>query len=161
FNIFLPGDIKPKNLKTDKRLLLFAADICIPVLMDTSGLFVSSAALLEERMRTLVNLIDADPGSKELYSAEVAELRLQKVIKSGMEIVDSNRGSVDMDALTRWANKRYRESYLRYQALRVAGVGLSVNFDEVIKEIQRHSHADGEYFTIPKNEADTLLLEVI
>ena len=64
-------------------------------------------------------------------------------------------------ALSRWAERRYRESYSRYEALVDAGIGVSDNFEIVMNRLLRSTDPQGEFFNIPDNEADTLLLEIV
>lgn len=151
----------PRELVSRKAISFFLKNVCIPVLMDTSGFFESSEELLAERVSILNLLLEArSPGYEDSLDERTA-LLADAAIKSGLRIVDSNRVSVDTGALTRWAVRRFGESFSRYQALRAAGIGTNARFEEIYAAVQAASDRDGEYFQIPENEADTLLLEII
>ena len=156
----LPSKI-PLELVARKDISFFLKNVCIPVLMDTSGFFESSEELLAERVNILNLLMEARSAGYEDSLNERTALLADAAIKSGLRIVDSNRVSVDTGALTRWAVRRFGESFSRYQALRAAGIGTNAKFEEIFAAVQAASDRDGEYFQIPENEADTLLLEII
>lgn len=158
---FVASEIPLQTIYESPALKFFLRYVCIPVLMDTSGLFSTTGELLDERLAILALLAKADDKNIEAYEDEAATIRASKLIKSGLEIVDSNRVAVDTGALTRWAMKRYRESYNRYQALRAAGVGSSEKFDVLFERIKADPDQGAEHFTVPDNEADSLLLGIL
>lgn len=157
----LPSEFSVDKALNKQKATFFLANICIPVLMDTSGLFTSSDELLDERLNVLALLARENRRAESVYAEEAAGIRTNKLIRSGLQIIDSNRVNVDIAALTRWAMRRYQESYLRYQALVEADVGTAAKFEEVLAVIRSSAESKGEYFTIPDSEADTLLLEII
>lgn len=159
--VFLASEIPEQMITSDSGIRFFLRYICIPVLMDTSGLFSTTEELLDERLAILSLLARSDPLNRDTFEDEAAGIRASKLIKSGLEIVDSNRVSVDTGALTRWAVKRYRESYNRYQALRAAGIGSSEKFDALFDRIKADPDQGAEHFSVPDNEADSLLLGVL
>jgi hypothetical protein len=83
------------------------------------------------------------------------------LIEDGMQIVDSSRVNVDTAALSRWAENRYRESYSRYKALVDAGIGVAEDFEVVYQRLLRSSNPQGEFFSVPENEADTFLVKMV
>lgn len=155
------SDVPDETIIDDERIRFFLSDICIPVLMDTSGLFSTTDELLEERLKILTKLAKVDPDNIEYYEDEATTIRASKLIKSGLEIVDSNRVSVDTGALTRWTVKRYREGYNRYLALHAAGIGSSDKFDVLIERLKATPDMNVEHFSVPDNEADSLLLGIL
>jgi hypothetical protein len=157
----LASHVEESLLRSDLKVRFFLAHVCIPVLMDTSGLFSSTDELLDERLSILKLLAKADPQNIEIYEDEAAQITASKLIKSGLEIVDGNRVAVDTGALTRWAIKRYREGYYRYAALRAAGIGSSEKFDLLFDRIKADPEKNAESFSIPDNEADSLLLGIL
>lgn len=157
----LGSQISEDLVEKDPKIRYFLAHVCIPVLMDTSGLFSSTEELLDERLEILKILAKYDPSNIEEYDDEAANISASKLIKSGLEIVDSNRVSVDTGALTRWAIKRYREGYYRYAALRAAGIGSSEKFDLLFEKIKADPDRNVDTFTVPENEADSLLLSML
>ncbi len=159
--VFVASDLPHSAVKGHPAVIFFLRYICIPVLMDTSGLFSTTEELLDERLAILTLLAKADEANIEQYEDEAATIRASKLIKSGLDIVDSNRVAVDTGALTRWSIKRYRESYNRYQALRAAGIGSSEKFDILFERIKADPDQGAEHFTIPDNEADSLLLGIL
>lgn len=160
-NVQLPARIPVELVKGDKRVQFFLEHVCVPPLMDTSGFFESSSELLDERLAILDLLTQAEAGNKERNETEAAAIAASKLIRSGLEVVDSNRVTVDSNALTRWANRKFRESYFRYQALRGAGVGNDARFDDIMEQVKLATDMSGEFFTVPTSEADTLLVEII
>lgn len=163
--ILLPSEMSNEVLLENPRLLFFLHNVCVPVLMDTSGFFESSEELILERVRILDRIISCtDTVTDDVIADAIDErtaIRAQQMIKSGLRIVDSNRVSVDTGALTRWAARRYRESFFRYLGLRAAGIGTNARFEDIVAIVSASTDRAGEYFTIPENEADTLLLEII
>lgn len=155
------SEITPELAAEDPKVRFFLAHVCIPALMDNSGLFGSTDELLNERLAILTKLMQIDADNYEAYIDEATLIRANRLIKSGLEIVDSNRITVDTDALTRWAVKRYREGFNRYKTLRSAGIGSSDKIEQIFEKLKIDPENQGESFTIPDNEADTLFQGIL
>ncbi|KPF52045.1 hypothetical protein IP65_17775 [Novosphingobium sp. AAP1] len=157
----LPSSISVDQLEDNPRLVFFLEHICIPQLMDTSGFFASTEELSQERLAVLRLLAAACEDRRAEFEQDIDAINAARMLKSGLELVDSNRVTVDVPGLTRWASRTFRESYSRYQALQVAGIGINAKFEEIVEQVRSATDLSGEYFSIPTSEADTLLLEII
>lgn len=157
----LPSEIPVEVVSANPCVQFFLHYVCIPTIMDSSGFFATSAELQTEREKILRNLIAANFCDSKTFEDELAAINASRLIKSGLQIVDSNRVTVETSALSRWAQRKYRQSYSRYLALKGSATGPSVKFDDIMAEITAAADASGEYFSIPKSEADNLLLEMI
>jgi hypothetical protein len=143
------------------RVIYFLRYICIPSVMDQAGIVSSSRELTEERIAICRRLQELDPGNTSVYAEEITEASRKMVIEDGIKIVDSSRVNVDTAALSRLAEKRYRESYSRYKALVDSGIGVSEGIENILQKLVKTTDADEKFFSIPVNEADTLLVEMI
>jgi hypothetical protein len=157
----LPSAIPVDVIRADNRLAFFLQHVCVPSLMDTSGFFTSTTELLDERVAILEKLKSALPDNADALQEEIDSIQAAKLIKSGLEFVDSNRVNVDANAIGRWAERKYRGSYARYQALSAAGIGSDAKFEDIVDQLRVATDMSGELFSVPTSEADTLLLELI
>lgn len=157
----LPSDFPIDRIRADRRLSFFLAHICVPVLMDTSGFFASSEELLNERLAILKLLQETEVDNLDDLLLEEGKIQTGKLLKSGLEVVNSNRVTVDENALFRWANRKYREAYSRYISLSAAGIGTAARYEDILEQINTATDNKGEFFSIPNSEADTLLLEIL
>jgi hypothetical protein len=164
--LFQYGYAKPSAIDKVEDVLLdrtiyFLRYICIPSVMDQAGIVSTSRELVEERIAICRLLESLDPQNAILYEEERNDAARRTLIEDGMQIVDSSRVNVDTAALSRWAENRYRESYSRYRALVDLGIGVAEDYETVVKNLLRQTNPQGDFFNIPTNEADTLLLEII
>ncbi|WP_109808766.1 hypothetical protein [Sphingosinithalassobacter portus] len=157
----IPSDIIVDDIRADNRVAFFLKFVCVPLLMDTSGFFASTTELLDERVSILEKLKAALPDQVETFQEEIDGIQAAKLIKSGLEFVDSNRVTVDANAIGRWAERKYRGSYARYQALSAAGIGSDAKFEDIVDQLRAATDMSSDLFSVPTNEADTLLLEII
>jgi tetratricopeptide (TPR) repeat protein len=145
---------------TSPQLIYFLRFVCLPAVMDQAGILLSSRELSDERIAICEKLVHLDPPNAAIYNDEILEIRRALLIQDGMQIVDSSRIHVDTSAISRWAERRYSESFARYEALVKAGIGVADDLDELLRTVHR-SPEKTDQFTIPDNEADALLLEMV
>ena len=155
-----PSELSDEPLDREKTIY-FLRYICIPSIMDLAGIFNDSDGVIEERTAILQKLRTMDPEHVEEYAEEAALISTRRTIQEGLNIVDSSRVHVDTAAISRWAERRYAESFDRYKALVAAGIGVAEDFDEMLRAALRTAERPTEYFSVPDNEADALLLDVV
>jgi hypothetical protein len=143
------------------RTIYFLRYVCIPSVMDQAGIVSTSRELTEERIAVCHRLQELDPRNAAVYAEEITEASRRMVIEDGIQIVDSSRVNVDTAALSRWAERRYRESYSRYKALVDSGIGVSETIENVFQKLLKTTDADGTFFHVPDNEADALLVDMV
>jgi len=156
-----PSSLSVPEGQSPQRLVYFLRHVAVPQVMDLTGIWELSREVIEERIAVCGILQSLDPDNFQLYGDEIAEIRNQILIQDGLRIVDNSRINVDTVAISRWAEKRYRESFSRYTALVEAGIGIANDFDEVLRKALQHPDGVGDFFNVPDNEADTLLLEIV
>jgi hypothetical protein len=135
--------------------------IAVPQVMDLTGLFATSRDVVDERIAVCEKLKNFDKENFTFYDDEMYNIKNQLLISEGLRIVDTSRINVDTAGISRWAERRYKESFGRYKALVDAGVGVANDIEDLLKKITKSHDRLGEYFNVPDNEADTLLLEMI
>lgn len=144
-----------------EKAIYFLRYICVPSIMDLAGIFDDSDGVIEERSSILLKLERMDPDRIDEYAEEATLINTRRAIQEGLNIVDSSRVHVDTAAISRWAERRYAESFDRYKALVAAGIGVAEDFDEMLRTALRSADRPNEYFSVPDNEADALLLDVV
>lgn len=159
------GVSRPSDLLDDpdtrEKTIYFLRYICVPSIIDLAGIFADSDDVIEERLAILSKLVALDEHRADEYNEELTLINTRKAIKEGLNIVDSSRIHVDTAAISRWAERRYAESFERYKALVAAGIGVAEDFDEMLRAAMRSADRPSDYFTIPDNEADALLLDIV
>lgn len=135
--------------------------IAVPQVMDLTGLFETSRDVVDERIAVCEKLKLADSENFTIYDDEMYNIKNQLLISDGLRIVDTSRINVDTAGVSRWAERRYKESFGRYKALVDAGVGVANDIEDLIRKMTKSHDLLGEYFNVPDNEADTLLLEIV
>jgi hypothetical protein len=142
-----------------RKLVHYLRKICVPAIMDMCPAFGSSREVLEERRSICAALKIVDPESADEYDAEIFHITNELVIAEGLRLVDSSRIHVDTASITRWAVKNLEEDYARCSDLVRAGIGVSSNFDEAIREALAKAGARQVFFT-PGDQADTILADI-
>ncbi|NBB16588.1 hypothetical protein GVN21_14590 [Caulobacter sp. SLTY] len=150
--------VRPDELE---KTIYFLRYICVPPIIDLAGIFEDSAGVIEERSSILKLLREIDPLHDDEYAEEASFIFTRRAIQEGLNIVDSSRVHVDTTAISRWAERRYAESFDRYKALVSAGIGVAEDFDEMLRSALRSTDRPTDYFKVPDNEADALLLDIV
>lgn len=153
-----PSELVSQNISLpNDQLVYFLKHVCVPSVMDMSSFFEGSAAVEEEYEKIQEILIGLDPKFAGVHQENLAELRSRRIISEGLEIVDSSRVHVDIEALNRWAHREIIEYFNRYANLVSAGVGVAASLEELLREINVADNRNS--LELPTNEADVILVE--
>lgn len=144
-----------------ERLVYFLDIVCAPTVLDMLPTLSSSQMVEDERLNICRALTEIDPRNSDRYQDEILVSEHQRVVRSGLRVVDSSRIHVDQDALTVWAVKELSETFRRYCDLVKAGVGVADNYDTVIRAFFKADEINKAYFEIPKSEADDILFRMV
>lgn len=142
------------------ELIYFLNEVCTYSVLDMLPVFSGSAELQDERRKICEILVEIDQGNARRYQAEILEIVNRVIVQSGLQIVDSSRVHVELDAIIRWAKRELEESFFRYKALVKVGLGTSDNFDDVLRRLLKNESED-IFLTLPNNEADELLVGIV
>jgi len=156
-----PSQLRFDRLEQKQKEIYVLHYIAVPQVMDLTGLFETSRDVINERVAVCEKLKQVDPENFTIYDDEVYNIKNQLLISDGLRIVDTSRINVDTAGVSRWAERRYKESFSRYKALVDAGLGIAKNIEDILKKLAKSQDLLGDYFNVPENEADTLLLEMI
>lgn len=113
--------VRPEGISSDK-LLYFLRYVCIPEVMLNSGSFISSKEVDDERLKVCALLREIDPENASDYDTEVREITRKQIIQQGLRHVEQSKLAIDPQPIRRWADKNLKEDFIRYQALRSAGI---------------------------------------
>jgi hypothetical protein len=115
---------------------------------------------MEERQAICSLLIELDHANTAFYSEEIATIAEQLAIDEGRWIVDSTRIYVDIEALSRWAQRELQENFGRYRDLAGVEVGHAQSFEDVLRELGDTNPASRSTY-IPENEAEAVLVSML
>ncbi len=156
-----PSELSANDPAPPDKLIYLLENIAVPEVMDLTGVYSSSAEVIDERAAVCQLLLRLNPVKRANYEEEIQSIDKGRLIQEGLRIIDTSRINVDTVAISRWAEQQYKESYSRYRALLDAGVGIADDIDDVMRKVAKTSDRTGEYFYVPDNEADALLLEMV
>jgi hypothetical protein len=144
------------------QLVYYLRYVCVPKIIKVSSEFDGSIAVQNERLAVCSILLDLDPFNAEAYEAEIREITRAQAIRRGVRHVEQSKMSIDVPALRKWADKKLKESFLRYRAMVKAGIVPSEKFEEAYIQLL----ADGkpipsEFLQVPADEAGTLFREIV
>jgi hypothetical protein len=91
--------------------------------MQLYTIFEHSRAVEVERVAICNLLKELDPSNTGVYDAEIREITRRQSISAGLRQVEESKIWIDEEPLRRWAEKTLQESFIRYQAFRIAGLG--------------------------------------
>src|SRR5690606_22709336 len=107
-------------------------------------------------------LLQMDGGyDKELYRQELLAVTKELTVQQGLQTIDGSRVHVDIDSLRVSLRRDLAESYNRYMSLVKQGIGVSENFDAVLRDIAKQEGQPKYLLSMPQNEADELLFTMI
>ncbi|MGJ4899799.1 hypothetical protein ACQR2B_32795 [Bradyrhizobium oligotrophicum] len=149
------GDVGPE------RIVYFLQSVCTATVLDMLPTLSSSQIVEDERVNICRALSELDPKNSDLYQDEIFVSEHQRVVKSGLRVVDSSRIHVDQDALVFWASRELGETFRRYCDLVKAGVGVADNYDTLMRGFFKADEFNKAYFEIPKSEADDILIRMV
>jgi hypothetical protein len=156
-----PSELTEADEATRSKLIYLLDFIAVPEVMDLTGIFGSSAEVIQERSNVCKLLLRLNPELAKRYNEELELIEKTTLIQEGLRIIDYSRINVDTGAISRWAEQQYRESYTRYGALVASGIGVSENLDNLVRNWSDTGGQAGDYLSTPDNEADSLLIEMI
>jgi hypothetical protein len=119
-----PSDIIVDEFQDERRhyLLYFLQYVCVPEVMSNSGAFSGSKSLEFERINVCSLLLLLDPVNSAVYEKELRDITRKQIVSEGLRDVEQSKFAIDVQPLRRWAEKNLKESFGRFQALRLAGV---------------------------------------
>ncbi len=121
-----PSDLSISDFPGKEALLIyFLRYVCVPEVMASSEFFSGSKSLDSERLKVCSLLLRIDPTQASEYEKELREITRKQVINDGLRDVEQSKFAIDVQPLRRWAEKNLKESFARFQALRLAGVRAS------------------------------------
>lgn len=162
------GVARPSELKEQVRdfdpdqLAFFLGRACEWSLLDMLPSISSTREVLEER-RDICALLLQMKGIRgaEAYRQELLAVTKELMVQQGLQTIDGSRVHVDIDALRIALRRELAESHSRYMSLIKQGVGVSEDFDTVLRDIVKQEGQPKYLLSIPQNEADELLYEMI
>jgi hypothetical protein len=146
---------------TQQRIFYFLSSVCAPTVLDMLPMLSNSQMVEDERVNICRVLSEIDPANSDKYQDEILLSEHQRVVRSGLRVVDSSRIHVDEDALIIWAARELGETFRRYSDLVKAGVGVADNYDALLKGLLKSDELNKAYYEIPRSEADDILFEMV
>jgi len=145
-----------------KQLIYYLRYVCVPKIIKVSSEFDGSIAVQNERLAVCSILLELDPPNAELYETEIREITRAQAIRRGVRHVEQSKMSIDLPALRKWADKKLKESFLRYRAMVKAGIVPSEKFEEAyIQLIEDGKPIPSEFLQVPADEAGTLFRDIV
>ena len=158
-----PSDLKNQWDKFDKdQVIYYLRWVCTPETMQMSSAFSGTKEYEDERIAICSLLAELDPLNAKEYEAESSAITQHQVIRSGVKQVEENKIYVDIESIRQWADTNLRESWSRYQALRISGIGTTDSaLIEAIKEALKKVSPGTLVLSLPENEATTLFVSML
>jgi hypothetical protein len=143
-----------------KEYIYFLKNVCTPRSMELLPGLTGTTLVNSERRMLCSILLQIDRDNASQYNQEIINIIRRERLEHGLKLVDSSRIHVDTDVLQRRLLASLALDFQRYKVLVAAGVGVADRFEDVLRNIAKPA-GDQELLTIPENEADDLLLEII
>jgi len=158
-----PSELHGLATDLDKdELVYYLKYICIPDIMKVSTAFNGTAELQNERLAVCYLLLKYDECNAKDYEFEIREITRAQAIRKGVRHVEQSKMSIDVAALRKWADKKLKESFLRYQALIKAGFNPAAGFKEALLDsLSAGRPMPREFFEVPTDEASSLLKDIV
>ena len=152
-----PSELQVLHFEPEKhrRVIYFLRYVCIPEVMSNSEHFDGSKSIDSERLKICSLLLEVDPGNAQVYKKELKDITRKQVVSQGLRDVEQSKFAIDVEPLRKWADKNMKESFARFQALRLAGVKAST---------AKLASSSGDGIQIPDSPSDeiaTLLNEML
>jgi hypothetical protein len=144
------------------KLSYLLRNICVEAVLDRTGMFASSRALLEERLAVCRVLIKLDPANQELYVAEIAGLLRRQTRQRRIREVEQSKIYVDIESIKRLLITELQDSYSRYLSLQpvTATEDLLAGLQAALDELTAGNPQGISALVLPKNEAYDLLADI-
>lgn len=158
-----PSQLRAIFEKFDRnQLIYYLRYICVPRIIKVSSEFNGSISVQNERLAVCSLLLELDSQNAKIYESEIREITRAQAIRRGVRHVEQSKMSIDVPALRKWADKKLKESFLRYRAMVKAGIIPLEEFEKAYIQLL----ADGkpmpsELLKVPTDEAGTLLREIV
>lgn len=159
FSVDRPSMLAPHIAEFDiTELGFFLGRACSASVIDMLSAINGTSAVMQERREICAILVNnkLDPGDE--YQQELVALSRELAVQSGMQIFDGSRVHVDIDELRNSLKRDFAESFQRYLAISKADPNGNENFDVILRAIARGDESSKHLLSIPKDEADDLLL---
>lgn len=135
---------------------------CVPSVMQLCPVFENSRAVESERLSICNLLKELDPNNTDTYDAEIREITRRQSISLGLLHVEQSKIWIDEEPLRRWAEKHLRQSFIRYQAFRLAGLGPEpMRASEAFKPVEGEITKSSEVPELPTDKPDELLMRMV
>ncbi|KPY27839.1 PanM family protein [Pseudomonas syringae] len=158
-----PSQVRSIIEKLDiSQVVYYLRYVCVPRIIKVSSEFNGSIAVQNERLAVCALLLELDSDNAKIYELEIREITRAQAIRRGVRHVEQSKMSIDVSALKKWADKKIKESFLRYRAMIKAGISPSGEFEKAYIQLL----ADGkpmpsEFLKVPNDESGTLLREIV
>ena len=158
----LPSELKTPPPNTSIReFVYFLNEVCIPSQLDMLKSVRSTVDVLQERRAICALLTAVDPANSNSYEQELLLISKELTVRDGMRVIDNSRVHVDEHGIRRVCTRGLQESFSRYASLVASGVGTAADFDSVLRDLIRNDGSAKYLLSIPKNEADELLANML
>jgi hypothetical protein len=144
-----------------KELIYFLKHICVSNVLDMVPALKSTRDIDDERIAICELLTKIDPANASDYQREVISLSNDIRVQEGLKVVDQSRIHVDEAALTRWALQELEEDFNRYRDYIKVGIGTGDDMDSIIRSLMQRDPDSENYFKVPDNEADDILIQMV
>lgn len=158
-----PSEIPKISEKLDRALLIhYLRYVCTPEIMKISTEFTGSSAVQDERLAVCSLLLEIDPQNSKEYESEIREITRAQIIRKGVRHVEQSKMSIDTATIRKWADKKFKESFLRYKGLVKAGFSPLAGFQQaLLQSLSAGKPMPKEFFEVPTDEAGSLLKDIV
>ena len=159
-----PSNLTPLLISLDKlQVVHYLRYVCVPRVMQLYTVFEHSRAVEIERVAICNLLKELDPLNTGVYDAEIREITRRQSISMGLRQVEKSKIWIDEEPLRRWADKNLQESFVRYQAFRLAGLGTEPSAaSDTFKAVDDGGvPRSSEVPELPADEPDQLLTRMV
>ena len=163
-NVDRPSAITELDHGIEARLLIhFLSEVSVSSVLDLMLAFDDSRSVQDERRKIWAALVELDESNGERYREEIAEITKNLRLEEGVRLLDQSRIFVDEEAFEIWAKREVEENYERFRSLDRHGIGFDQReFSDALRRfIETQEPMPAQFLSIPKGEADQLLLVII
>lgn len=162
-NLRKPSETPKISENIDQNLLIhYLRYVCTPEIMKISTEFTGSAEVQEERLAVCSLLLEIDHQNSKEYESEIREITRAQIIRKGVRHVEQSKMSIDTATIRKWADKKFKESFLRYKGLVKAGFSPLAGFQQaLLQSLSAGKPMPKEFFEVPTDEAGTLLKDIV
>lgn len=156
------SEIEFSNDQPDRDIFFdFVSRVGTPDVIDMTHAMSSTREVQEERRNILAMLAKLDPPNADRYESEILEITNDLRLDEGLQVLDSSRIHVDIYALVDWASRELHDGFERFLALAEIAPPAEIAEEDLLAMAEGRPTAGKDVFSIPKNEADTLLLQLL